>query len=102
MVSDEEGERIVGDFLKRKEGIIRLPDVYVGGWRNDKDGQFYLDASQNFQDFNDAMTSAVYTRQKAIYYLDKGEQIWVGEWLTANPEWVAPEGGREWYLNNPE
>jgi hypothetical protein len=98
----EEKLAMVNDFLDKKDSLLGEKDYYVGGWHNQEDGKFYLDASKNFQDLNETVSVSLPTHQKSIYHLpdipgEDGEVIWMSDFLDANPDFPTTPEIREYY-----
>lgn len=99
-LSRSERESVIQGYLDDKKELMGQDDIYVGGWLNPEDGQFYLDASKNYSDVYDTMYDAAETKQKSIYDIKADDIIWVSDWLEEHPEFDAPPGARSWYAKN--
>lgn len=99
-LSRDERESVIQDYLDEKRQILGEDDIYVGGWLNEDDGMFYLDASRNYQDIYDTMYDAADTKQKSVFDVKAEDIVWVSDWLEAHPEFDAPPGSRSWYAKN--
>lgn len=97
-LGDAESLAKIDAFLAENQGMLGGKDVYVGGWLNGKDGQFYIDASQNYQDRNAALQSAAEHHQIAVFDLNTYQEIRMHEYLQANPDFKVPAGGG-WVYN---
>ena len=102
----EENLEKIKQFLADKNELLGVANIYVGGWLNEDDGLFYLDASANFQDLAGTLRIAASTHQKSIYHLppgpgEDGQVIWLSDWLSENPDFKIRPEIREWYKNNP-
>ena len=93
----EQAVERIQDFLDSKADLLEQPDIYIGGWLNPDDNQFYLDASGNYEDVDQAILVAVKIRQKAIFDLDNYKQIYVSDYLDEHPEFKIDESARKWY-----
>lgn len=80
-LSDEEALTQIDSFLIDKADLLKGDNVFAGGWLNGDDNMFYLDASGNFKELNDAILSGASSHQKAIFDLNTFQEIYISDYL---------------------
>lgn len=98
-ISREEGIQIIQKFLDEKADLLSGENRFVGGWL--EKGQFYLDASQNYQDELEVMKAAGSSHQIGVFDVNNVDTIYVDKWLDSHPDFDAGPGVREWYKDHP-
>lgn len=65
-------------FVNANADSFSDSSMHVGGWKNDKDGKFYLDPSQHFTDRNQAIKAGRARNQIAIWDVKNKQEIDTG------------------------
>jgi hypothetical protein len=78
--ADEITEEAVQKYLDERAKIFEAqPDAHVGGWYNEKTGEFYLDVSRVIDTEAEAVELAKKHNQEAIYDIAGGKSIFVNQ-----------------------
>jgi len=101
-LSDDEALQQIDSFLTSKADLLKGSNMYVGGWLNEEDGKFYLDASGNFDSLDETIKVAAATKQKAIFDMNTFNTVFLSDYLSENPGLDIPADQREWYAANPK
>ena len=67
------GHNTVEEFCNVFRSELAKHANYLGGW--EFEGEYYLDVSKNVMDLHEALLIAAKNNQKAIYDINKGEEV---------------------------
>lgn len=69
--------REAASWIRANRKVLRRPGHYLGGWRNEEDGRFYLDVTLGVQGLSEAIALAQRQSQRCIYHPVSGKTIWL-------------------------
>lgn len=79
---------------------LKQKNVYFGGWIDSADGVFYADISTPITTgVEDAIRFGAATKQIALWNIDAEQEIRIGDWLEAHPDFQIDPAIREHYKN---
>jgi len=75
---------VVRAMAKKFAAEIQLGDVFIGGWYNSNDNMWYIDLSERFASYHDAMVVASERDEFAVWDVELGAELNVAEWENVN------------------